>query len=191
MSADPIDVTFHPDFSTPGRRLNKLDATVAPGVGDDADDRYEVRSVWVDVTADKSYVCVDSTAGAAVWQQFSGTGTGVTDHGALTGLGDDDHGAVYALLAHSTRHESGGADAIKLDDFATPDDNTDLDASLTEHGLMLKLGGGVADFLRADGTWATPAGTSGGRRVVMRPGITSPPEPVSNPDGDGWVYMEV
>ena len=29
------------------------------------------------------------------------------------------------------------------------------------------------------------------RRVVMRPGITSPPEPVSNPDGDGWVYMEI
>lgn len=29
------------------------------------------------------------------------------------------------------------------------------------------------------------------RRVVMRPNISNPPEPVSNVDGTGWVYMEV
>ncbi len=29
------------------------------------------------------------------------------------------------------------------------------------------------------------------RRVVMRVGITNPPEPVSNVGGDGFVYMEV
>lgn len=46
----------------------------------------------------------------------------------------------------------------KLDDFGTPDDNTDLNASTGRHGLLLKLGGGTANFLRADGTWATPAG---------------------------------
>lgn len=82
---------------------------------------------------------------------------------------------------HSAEHENAGADeisvaglsglladdqhvldaevqAIKLDDFATPDDNTDLDSSLTEHGLLPKLGGGSTNFFRADGTWATPAG---------------------------------
>lgn len=59
---------------------------------------------------------------------------------------------------HSSLHESGGADAIKLDDLATPDDNTDLNASLTEHGLLPKLGGGTTNYLRADGTWAAPAG---------------------------------
>lgn len=47
---------------------------------------------------------------------------------------------------------------IKLDDLATPDDNTDLDASTSRHGLLLKLGGGTTNFLRADGTWAAPAG---------------------------------
>jgi len=61
--------------------------------------------------------------------------------------------------AHSSTHQSGGADAIKLDDLAAPDDNTDLDATTSAHGLLPKLGGGTADFLRADGTWATPPDT--------------------------------
>ena len=46
----------------------------------------------------------------------------------------------------------------KLDDMGTPDDNTDLNSSTSNHGLLLKLGGGTSNFLRADGTWATPAG---------------------------------
>jgi hypothetical protein len=52
------------------------------------------------------------------------------------------------------------AASIKLDDFATPDDNTDLDATTGRHGLLPKLGGGSSNFLRADGTWAAPDGSS-------------------------------
>jgi hypothetical protein len=63
-----------------------------------------------------------------------------------------------APTAHATSHQSGGSDAIKLDDCATPDDNTDLDATTGRHGLLPKLGGGTTNFLRADGAWATPAG---------------------------------
>jgi hypothetical protein len=48
--------------------------------------------------------------------------------------------------------------ATKLDDFAAPDDNTDLNATTGAHGLLPKLGGGTTDFLRADGAWAPPAG---------------------------------
>ena len=32
-------------------------------------------------------------------------------------------------LGHNTSHSSAGPDSIKLDDLATPDDNTDLDAT--------------------------------------------------------------
>lgn len=39
---------------------------------------------------------------------------------------------------HGTSHQSGGADAIKLDDLSAPDDNTDLNASTSAHGLMQK-----------------------------------------------------
>lgn len=52
--------------------------------------------------------------------------------------------------------------SIKLDDLATPDDNTDLNATTLRHGLLPKLGGGTTNYLRADGTWAQPAGGGGG-----------------------------
>lgn len=85
------------------------------------------------------------------------------DHGSLGGRTDDDHpiyynqargDARYAQLAHAARHASGGADAIKLDDLAAPDDNTDLNASTTKHGLMQKYPN-TAQALKGDGTWIT------------------------------------
>jgi hypothetical protein len=63
-----------------------------------------------------------------------------------------------APQAHATSHASGGSDSIKLDDLAVPDDNTDLNATTSAHGLLPKLGGGTSNFLRADGTWAAPSG---------------------------------
>jgi len=75
------------------------------------------------------------------------------------------------VSAHATRHATGGADAIKLDDLATPDDNTDLDATTGVHGLLPKLGGGTTNFLRADGTWNAPAG--GGSGDVVGPAIAT------------------
>lgn len=101
------------------------------------------------------------------------------DHGSLGGRTDDDHpiyynqargDARYAQLAHAARHASGGADAIKIDDLAAGDDNTDLNASTTKHGLMQKYPGtnsllkgngdwlvfpGTAQALKGDGSWIT------------------------------------
>ena len=54
----------------------------------------------------------------------------------------------------------------KLDDWATPDDNTDLNASAARHGLLPKLSGATDEFLRGDGTWDVPTGG----RFVMRTG---------------------
>ncbi len=48
------------------------------------------------------------------------------------------------------------AKTVKLDDFATPDDNTDLDFDTTRHGLTPK-GTNVGNFLKDDGSWADPA----------------------------------
>jgi len=69
--------------------------------------------------------------------------------------------------AHASSHQSGGGDPIKLDDLASPDDNTDLDSTTGKHGLLPKLGGGTTDFLRADGTWAAPPGAGGGESNTM------------------------
>ena len=75
-------------------------------------------------------------------------------HSDLTGVGTGDHHAQ----AHQADHNSAGADALKLDDLATPDDNTDLDFSTTAHGLVPK-GTNTGDFLKDDGTWAAAGGT--------------------------------
>jgi hypothetical protein len=69
---------------------------------------------------------------------------------------------VYAALIHASRHKSGGADAITLDELATPTDVTTLNASTSYHGLLPKLSGVSTEFLNGLGSWATPAGGSAG-----------------------------
>lgn len=49
------------------------------------------------------------------------------------------------------------AKAIKLDDFTAPDDNTDLNATTSAHGLLPKLSNNARQFMRGDGSWATYA----------------------------------
>jgi len=99
--------------------LNKYDATVAPAVTDDSGDGYAVGSVWVDVTGDDAYICVDATVGAAVWNPFETAGGGgpalylpatVTPHATY---GDDfqgdlskwtafgSHNAAADIIAHT------------------------------------------------------------------------------------------
>jgi hypothetical protein len=50
--------------------LSKYNATAAPANGDDSADGYSVGSLWVDVTGDTAYICVDSTVASAVWKQI-------------------------------------------------------------------------------------------------------------------------
>lgn len=51
--------------------------------------------------------------------------------------------------------------AVKLDDAAAPDDNTDLNASASAHGLLMKLANTGTKYLRDDGTWQVVSAGSG------------------------------
>lgn len=53
-----------------------LIATVAPVATNDSNDGYAVGSRWVDVIADKEYVCLDATVGVAVWLETTAVGIG-------------------------------------------------------------------------------------------------------------------
>lgn len=64
--------------------INKIDATTAPTAGDDTNDGYAVGSIWIDVTNDVLYVCVDATATAAIWQRYTLYDAGLTSIAGLT-----------------------------------------------------------------------------------------------------------
>jgi len=108
-------------------------------------DRQTIRKVTAD-TEDAAYLKADGSVAL--------TGNMLVNSG-VTVDGVD-------ISGHHARHESGGADAIKLDDLSAPDDNTDLNASTSAHGLLPKLDDSAAHFLDGKGAWSTPPVTSPG-----------------------------
>lgn len=58
----------------PSGAQTNYSATTDPTVNDDSGDGYSVGSPWVNATADKAFLCLDATVGAAVWVQIGGFG---------------------------------------------------------------------------------------------------------------------
>lgn len=141
-------------------------------------------TVWITVTGggggggapvDATYITQTGNVTLTSEQILSVLGTGLLKNTTGTGVlsiasaptdyiidSDTRLTNARAPTVHASTHITGGSDSIKLDDLVLPDDNTDLDASITRHGLLQKLPGGTTTFLRADGTFATPAGGGGG-----------------------------
>lgn len=121
--------------------LSRFDKTVPPGANDDVDGGFSIGSLWLDVTNDKAYICLDNTNGAAVWKEITLSGSG---SGSMTTV--KEGGA-----------QVGEADIVTLDfgagfDVAeTPDtevnitlDVTEVDAGPVDIGTSNAVGGGVS-----------------------------------------------
>ena len=80
--------------------LSNFVAAVAPLVTDDSSIGYTVGSMWIDTVADKTYECVDSSLGAAVWVETSSQG--VTDHTLLSNIGGNTHAQIDTHLANTS-----------------------------------------------------------------------------------------
>ena len=140
------------------RKKNNISATTAPGVTDDTNAGYKVGSVWLDLTGDKAYICLDVTAGAAVWTEITQAA------GAPSGAAGGELGGTYpnptvngthSGTAHHTKYTD--AEAISaVEGEATLDltgdvtiagtkklqvdviDEKDADAGVTIDGVLLK-----------------------------------------------------
>ncbi|RLB76220.1 MAG: hypothetical protein DRH24_18265, partial [Deltaproteobacteria bacterium] len=85
VSAGAVRVLEMPDADVLLRKHN-LSAAAAPTVNDDSTAGYAVDSRWLDTTNDKAYICVDATAGAAVWLDLTGAGGYDADLNERTGF---------------------------------------------------------------------------------------------------------
>lgn len=136
-------------FTPSGLTLSKTDATTAPTINDDSGDGYAVGSLWVDVTNDLAYVCVDATAGAAVWRN---SGLNVTA-AARTVLDDSTVADMVNTLGGASSTGSGGLVRATSPTLVTPAIGTPSSGTLTNcTGLPVStgvsgLGTGVAAFL--------------------------------------------
>jgi hypothetical protein len=83
-------------------------------------------------------------------------------HNHPSDLTPAEHTAIGDAAPHHAKYTDAeaviAAKTVKLDDFAAPDDNTDLDASAAAHGLLPKLENTGTKYLRDDGTWVAVAG---------------------------------
>ena len=88
--------------------------------------RRDTSANWTDVVLAEGEFGYDTTTkqlkigdGSTVFQSLGGINADLLD---------GEHGFAYALVGHNH----------KLDDLTTPDDNTDLNATTSAHGLLLK-----------------------------------------------------
>lgn len=63
-----------------------------------------------------------------------------------------------SLISRFWTYISSKLPTYRIDDLAQGEDNADLDSNTARHGLCPKLSGSTAQFLRGDGTFATPTG---------------------------------
>lgn len=103
-TAADIDVALQKAVAGVNWELNNnITAIVAPTVNNDGVDTagsgvtYQVGSTWVDITGVTSYICLDDSTGAAVWQKFNNDGLIINDKfDALVppSVNDDDVGTA-------------------------------------------------------------------------------------------------
>jgi hypothetical protein len=171
-------------FSLVNGKINYA-GTAAPGAGDDNADGYRVGSMWIDISNDKAYRCVDDSTGAAVW---IGTTLETTDLGSLALVTPSGTGSTSNFLrgdnswqvVDSLPSQSGHAGKYLTTDATTASWATlDTDSNTTTKGLYEHEHTIDANYSIASGSNAMSAGP-----ITISSGVS-----VTVPTGSTWVIV--
>lgn len=113
-----------------------LVAVGTPLVVDDSSAGYAVGSRWVDVSADKEYVCVDSSVGAAIWKETTGAGGGGGETNTASNVGTAGVGIFKQKTGVDLEFKKINAGSSKVtvtDDGA----NDEVDIDITEGNIVI------------------------------------------------------
>ncbi|MEE4238747.1 MAG: hypothetical protein V2I51_18655 [Anderseniella sp.] len=139
--------------------LDDSSATRAPSNHDHASNKLSQANTHESADTDTATTALHHTIGTGANQAAAGNHTHAQLHDAVTVA---DSTTVDLTLTGQQISAAVIPGGIKLDDFAAPDDNTDLNATTLRHGLLPKLSGSSTQFLNGSGAWTTPDGGGGG-----------------------------
>jgi len=121
---------------------HNLAATVAPTTTDDTGSGYAVGSLWIDTTGDKSYICVDATTSAAVWNDLTaGGGGGDLWSDVVNANIIPDADGTRNIGATGTRFANGFFDALSVGGNITVSDGSEVKIGST---TVLEYGSGTS-----------------------------------------------
>ena len=127
---------------------DNLSATTAPTATDDSGAGYSVGSLWCDTTNDNVYICIDSSASAAIWRIVPVTADDISEGSTnkfFNGKTQDDlpDGATYKQYNPASVSITGGS-ISGITDLAVADGGTGTsDGSITGTGALTFAAGGT------------------------------------------------
>ena len=109
---------------------NNYSATSAPTSTNDSSENYSIGSTWIDTNSNGAYICVDNTAGAAVWA--------TSTSGSFTLAGDS--GTPQTITTGDTLTVAGTTDVIDTVAGATGTITVDISSNYTGQTSITTLG---------------------------------------------------
>jgi len=140
--------------------LHKFDATADPTVDDDSGDGYSPGSRWINTSTPAAFICLDASAGAAVWTSLAPVEVSSAEAAAGTETGI--RGWSPAKVKHAIDNLAGSA-TVSIDDTDSVYTIIAGNLSPVRHTILVDISAGNVDIKEL-----ALANMSGNVRVVIQ-----------------------